>query len=168
MNIRSKQIAATVLALTGVYVGLWAAAWPRQFNDSFPGLGRHWVLALGPYNEHLVRDVGGLYLAMAVVSAWAVVRPRTEVFAMVGLGWLVFNVLHFAYHVRHLDMYDGVDKAGNVVSLLAVIVLAALLLTPSRETLVREPAERKPHANRDRRWHRLDRPTDRRRAPGPW
>jgi hypothetical protein len=60
VNIRSKQIVAAVLALIGGYVGLWAAAWPRRFYDSFPGLGRHWVLALGPYNEHLIRDVGGL------------------------------------------------------------------------------------------------------------
>jgi hypothetical protein len=130
VNIRSKQVAAAILALTGAYVGLWAAACPRQFYDSFPGLGRHWVLALGPYNEHLIRDVGGLYLALAVISAWAAIRPSSEVFAMLGLGWLVFNVLHFAYHVRHLDMYDAMDKAGNVVSLLVVIVLAAVLLVP--------------------------------------
>jgi hypothetical protein len=69
---------------------------------------------------------------MAVVTVWAVVRPRADAFAMVGLGWLVFNVLHFAYHVRHLDMYDAVDKAGNVISLAAVIALAALLLAPTR------------------------------------
>ena len=140
VNIRSKQVAAAILALTGLYVGIWAAGWPHQFYDSFPGLGRHWVLALGPYNEHLVRDVGGLYLAMAVVTGWAVARRSADVFAMVGVGWLVFNVLHFAYHVRHLGMYDAADKVGNVVSQVVVIVLAAALLAPgrvSRETRLR-------------------------------
>ena len=35
------------------------------FYDDFPGLGRSWVAADGPYNEHLVRDVGALNLALA-------------------------------------------------------------------------------------------------------
>jgi len=34
--------------------------------------------------------------------------------------------------MRHLDMYSGLDKAGNVVSLFGVLVLAALLLIPLR------------------------------------
>ena len=69
---------------------------------------------------------------MAVVSVWAVARPSAQVFAPVGLGRLIFNVLHFGYHVRHLGRYEDVDSAGNVVSLLVVVVLAALLLAPTR------------------------------------
>ena len=38
-------------------VGVWALVLPRSFYDDFPAAGRHWVSALGPYNEHLVRDV---------------------------------------------------------------------------------------------------------------
>jgi hypothetical protein len=132
VSIRIKQVFAGILALTGLYAGLWAAAWPRQFYDSFPGFGRHWVALLGPYNEHLVRDVGGLYLAMAIVSLWACVRPRGETLAMAGLGWLGFNIPHCIYHLNHLDMYGGVDQAGNVVTLVGVVILAALLLVPSR------------------------------------
>jgi hypothetical protein len=130
MNIRIKQVLTGILALTGVDAGLWACWWPRQFYDSFPGFGHHWVMGLGPYNEHLVRDVGGLYLALAIVAIWATVRPRAEVFAMVGLGWLGFNIPHAIYHLRHLDMFDRVDQVGNVVTLVGVTVLAALLLVP--------------------------------------
>ena len=130
VSIRIKQVLVGVLALTGFYVGLWAVAWPHQFYDSFPGFGRHWVAVLGPYNEYLVRDVGGLYLAMAIVSAWACARPRGEVLAMVGLGWLGFNILHCIYHMNHLDMYDGVDQAGNAITLVGMVILAALLLVP--------------------------------------
>jgi hypothetical protein len=131
VGIRVKQVLAAILALTAIDAGLWAAAWPRQFYASFPGFGHHWVAMLPPYNEHLVRDVGGLYLAMAVVSVWAVVRPRGETFALAGLGWLAFNIPHCLFHLRHLGMYDGVDKAGNVIALVGVVVLAALLLIPS-------------------------------------
>lgn len=135
MSIRSKQILTGVLALTGMYAGVWAATWPRQFYDSFPGMGRHWVSVMGPYDEHLVRDVGGLYMAMAVISLWAVVRTRNETFAMVGLGWLAFNIPHFIYHVRMLAMVpERIDKVGNVVTLAAVLIFAALLVLPTRQT----------------------------------
>lgn len=60
---------AGVLGLSAVVVGAWAAAAPRSFFSSFPLPGHHWVAPLGPYNEHLTRDVGGLYLALFVVSA---------------------------------------------------------------------------------------------------
>ena len=127
---RIKQVLCGILALTAIDAGLWATAWPRQFYDSFPGFGHHWVVMLGPYNEHLVRDVGGLYLAMAIISAWAVVVPRAGVFPMVGLGWLAFNIPHCVYHLQHLGMYDAADKAGNVIALVGVVILAALLLIP--------------------------------------
>jgi len=64
-----KQVVAGVLGLSAVVVGAWAAAAPRSFFSSFPLPGHHWVAPLGPYNEHLTRDVGGLYLALFVVSA---------------------------------------------------------------------------------------------------
>lgn len=132
MRNRTKQVTAAILAVTAVYVGAWAELAPRSFYDSFPGFGRHWVSAAGPYNEHLVRDVGGLYLALLLVSGWAVVRSRGEVFALAGCAWLVFSVPHFAFHMVHLDGFDGLDKAGNVISLGGTVVLAALLLLPSR------------------------------------
>ena len=131
MSIRIKQLASAILAATAIYVGLWAAAWPQQFYDSFPGFGRHWVAALGPYNEHLIRDVGGLYLAMAVISVWAAVVPRREIFPMVGLGWLAFNIPHCLFHFDHLDVYSAADIAGNVIALVGVVVLAALLMVPT-------------------------------------
>ena len=43
-------------------------------RDTFPGGGRHWLPMLGAYNEHLARDVGALYLALAVLSAGAALR----------------------------------------------------------------------------------------------
>jgi hypothetical protein len=48
-------------------VGIWASLWPRGFYHDFPWPGHAWVAPLPAYNEHLVRDFGGMNLAMAVV-----------------------------------------------------------------------------------------------------
>jgi hypothetical protein len=130
-RIGTKQMIAAVLALSAADVGFWAEFAPRSFYDSFPLAGHHWVSALRPYNEHLTRDVGGLYLALLVISVWAVLRPGAETFAMIGAAWLTFSVPHFTYHMFHLDMYDTTDKIGNIVTLGGTVILAVLLVLPS-------------------------------------
>jgi uncharacterized damage-inducible protein DinB len=135
LGIPGKRAAACVLAASAAFVGLWAEPAPRSFYDSFPFAGHHWVAALGPYNVHLTRDVGGLYLALFVMSGWAAVRPRAETFAVIGAGWLAFSLPHLAFHVFHLDGFGTADKIGNVIALGAVAVLAALLLVPAGQTI---------------------------------
>ncbi len=125
---RAPRIIVGVLALSGLAIGLWAAFDPRGFYANFPGGGRQWVSADGPYNEHLVRDFGSLNLALAAVAAVAFVRPVRELLIAVGLANLVYGVPHLIYHLRHLDVYDTADKIGNVVALSAVLVLPAILL----------------------------------------
>jgi hypothetical protein len=58
-----------------VLVGPWAQFASAWFWEGFPGFGRTWVSVDGSYNEHLVRDVGGRQLGMAVVCFAAFVRP---------------------------------------------------------------------------------------------
>jgi len=135
LGIPGKRAIACVLAASAAYVGLWAEPAPRSFYDSFPFAGHHWVAALGPYNEHLTRDVGGLYLALFVMSGWAALRPRAQTFAVIGAGWLAFSVPHLVFHAFHLDGFGIADKIGNVVSLGAVAILAALLLVPAGQTI---------------------------------
>jgi hypothetical protein len=113
-------------------VGPWAQIAPASFYNSFPGFGRHWISPLGPYDEHLTRDVGGLYLALLVISVWAAARPRGETFALAGTGWLVFGIPHFIYHSSHLGMFGAADAIGNVVTLGAAVILPALLVLPAR------------------------------------
>lgn len=118
-----------LLAAAALVVGAWALATPASFYDDFPGFGRSWVSVAGPYNEHRVRDFGGLQLALAVVSAGAAVDGRAVFVRTAAAAWLVFSVPHLAYHVAHLDLYGPVDVAGNLVALgLAVLVPAVLLL----------------------------------------
>ncbi len=122
------RVLLAVLLASGLMLGVWAAFFPQSFYDSFPGLGRTWVSVDGPYNEHLVRDVGNLFLGLSVVTGAAVVAMTSVLVRATAAGWLLFAALHFAYHLRHLDMYEGVDVAGNVLSLGAMVAVAAVLL----------------------------------------
>lgn len=114
--------------------GIQAAFAPQSFYDDFP-LGRGWIAHEGgAYNEHLVRDVGVLFLALIIVTVWTAIRRRPA--QGVALAWLVQGVLHFVYHVGHLDGYKSVDKIGLIGSLAAIPVLALLVLLAgwSKET----------------------------------
>lgn len=124
---------ATLAALTAsaVYVGGWAAAFPRSFFDSFPGLNRIWVGGDGPYNEHLVRDVGALYLALAVAGTLALIWRDRRVTLVVAAAWAVFSAPHLAYHLHHLDDLDPVDAVGSLVALSGTLLLAVLLVVGS-------------------------------------
>ena len=125
-----QTIALAILGVSGVGLGVYASLWPRQFFDDFPS-GRGWVAADGPYNEHLVRDFGGLNLGMGFVAVLAaIVGGRWLVRAAAGSA-LLFGVPHFIYHLRHLDRYDGFDKVANVVSLAFVVVLGVVVLALS-------------------------------------
>lgn len=122
--------------LASVQIGVWAAVFPRAFYDDFPGGGRSWVSADGPYNEHLVRDFGDLNLALAVVlgaAAWTLVPVLVRAAAV---AYAVYGLPHLVYHLRHLDVYDTGDKVANVVSLTLALALAvggAALLESRRD-----------------------------------
>ena len=131
MNLIIKRAAAALLALSAAVVGAWAAAAPASFYEDFPAPERHWVSLLGPYNEHLVRDVGGLSLALLVVSGWAVARPAGPAARVAGVAWLVFGVQHLAFHAMHLAMFPVADRIAVVGSLAGTVALAALLLPPT-------------------------------------
>jgi hypothetical protein len=118
------------LAFSSTVVGVWAVLAPRSFYDDFPGGGRHWVAADGPYNEHLVRDVGALNLALALVLVVAVVTVVPLLLRTAAAAYLVYGAPHLAYHLANLDLYDTADKVGNSVGLgLAVVIPVAVLLS---------------------------------------
>jgi hypothetical protein len=125
---QAARIALALLFVQGLIVGAWAAAWPRSFYDNFPGGGRAWVAADGPYNEHLVRDFGDLNLALAVVTLVALLASTQIVAVAAALGWIVYQTPHLVYHLRHLDLYDTSDKVANVTTLVLALVLPVVVL----------------------------------------
>jgi hypothetical protein len=129
---------AGLLVYLGVtaLIGVWAAGWPRGFYDDFPWPGHHWVAALPAYNEHLVRDFGGMNLAMAVVFGAAAATLDRRMAATALLAYLVFAVPHLAFHLRHLEPFGTMDAVAQTVTLVG----AALLPLPLLALVRRAPA----------------------------
>ena len=123
-----SRILLGVLAVTSLWIGIWAGFFPRSFYADFPGTSHPWVSPDGPFNEHLVRDVGWFNLAIALVLVVAAFTlTRAAVGAAAG-AVLVSGVPHLAYHVAHLDLYATADQIGNVVSLAAGPITALIVL----------------------------------------
>lgn len=147
---RSRRVALWLLAIAEVVVGAWAQFAPASFYASFPA-GRAWVAADGPYNEHLIRDVGGLNLALALLLAIAAVRLRPEVIRMAAAAALVYAVPHFVYHMVHLELYGVADAAANVATLAgAVLVPLWLLIWPRPTPVARDRASSNGYGGVDR------------------
>lgn len=141
---RSRRVALGGLAAALAVVGAWAQFAPASFFRSFPA-GRAWVAADGPYNEHLIRDVGGLNLALCLLLAVAAWRALPDLTRLAGLAALVYGVPHLLYHAAHLDLYGQTDAIGNVAALgAAVLVPAWLVVAPAPGN------ERRPTARRRR------------------
>lgn len=122
--------------------GLWALIAPRSFYDSFPGGGRSWVSVDGPYNEHLVRDVGGLFLALAAVSVVALIVRTPTMVRTAGIALLVSGAPHAIYHAFNSDVLSTGDAIASVGGLVLGAGLAALLVaSPGDQT---QPAMRPP------------------------
>jgi hypothetical protein len=122
------RIGLAVLGFPALMIGLWAGFAPRSFYDDFPGLGRTWVAPDGPYNQHLVRDVGVLNLALVVVTVWALVTLVPALVRAVLAAWLVYSVPHLVYHLRNMGPFATDDQISIGASLALVPILAVVLL----------------------------------------
>jgi hypothetical protein len=126
------RIGLAYLAAGFALVGFWAAFAPRSFYTDFPGAGRHWIAPDGPYNQHLIRDVGELNLALLVVVAWAAVTLSLPLVRAALVATLVNGVLHVVYHVGHVDMFSSSDQVAIIGSLVLAPLVAVVLLATFR------------------------------------
>ncbi len=108
------RIGLAYLAVNALLLGMWAVIAPRSFYDDFPGLGRAWISVDGPFNEHLVRDVGALNLALAVLLITAFVRLSKELVTIAAVSALAWGIPHFVYHAFNTDPLSTGD---NILSL---------------------------------------------------
>jgi nucleoside-diphosphate-sugar epimerase len=121
-----QTLALVYLGLGALIPGLYATFAPRAFFDDFP-FGRGWVASEPPYNEHLLRDFGGLNLGLACVLLVAAfvggrVLVRTAAFAS-----LLFAVPHLTFHLRH-RVLEGADAFLSPATLALGAVLAVAVL----------------------------------------
>jgi hypothetical protein len=121
-----------VLAVTPAWVGIWATLSPRGFYDTFPGAGHHWVSALGAYNEHLVRDVGALYVGFLVLLAFAWVWLERRLVQATLVAYAVAALPHLVYHTTTLDNFSAGDGVAEIAGLALNVVLPLALLPLTR------------------------------------
>jgi hypothetical protein len=128
---RIARLALGLLFFSALLVGLTATAFPEAFYEDFPFLS-HWVDLLPPYNEHLVTDVGDLYLGFAVLFGWAAWTLEPVLTRAVCVAWLLTASLHLGFHATHLDNFGVADAVGELASLALLVGAPAVALWASR------------------------------------
>lgn len=126
------RIALGYLALVSVEIGLWALLAPQSFYDGFPGFGRAWVSVDGPFNEHLIRDVGALNLALAAVLTAAAVTLSRPLIITAAVAAMLWGVPHLLYHLVNTDGLDTVDLVASLGGLALFAGLPIALIVVSR------------------------------------
>ena len=101
-------------AVNGVIMLFWSEPWFASIAAD-----------TGPFNVHLVRDVGAAYVTSGVAAAWAarVPRWRTPLAAAAAL----FLGLHGLIHVA--EVASGVQPPAHLLEDFPGVYLPALLLT---------------------------------------
>jgi hypothetical protein len=140
MRQRLVRIGLGYLAVGAASVGMWATPAPRSWFDDFPGgpMGE-WAAALPPYNEHLVRDVGALYLGFTVLFLWALWRPARSLVVPLAVAWIVVQVPHAVFHVLNDDGLSAGDRLLQNGALIAFVAVAAVVASISARAGSAEP-----------------------------
>jgi hypothetical protein len=127
------------LAVPVLVVGGWALIAPRSWYDDFPIGAADWISGLGPYQEHLVRDFGSLYLALGLLLALAAVALDRLLVRSVLAVSLVFQVPHFIFHASNTEPFSTVNNFVNLALLAFGLVLTAMLLGMARPSVGTRP-----------------------------
>ena len=129
-----RRAALAVLILSQGSIALWALLAPRAFYDDFPGGGSAWVSPLGPYDEHLVRDVGALSLGLTIVLITAAVWPQWRMRFAAALGYLAWSVPHLIYHLTADEVLSTGDRiASETGEVLVSLIALALVVDAIRD-----------------------------------
>ena len=123
----AARFALGYLAVTSAVLGLWAVLAPKSLFDDFPGLGRAWLATDGPYNEHLVRDVGALNLALAVLLAVALVTLTRHMVRTAAAASVAWGLPHLIYHVFNPPGDGSSDAIAGLIGLVLFVALPVVL-----------------------------------------
>jgi hypothetical protein len=119
-----RALLAILAAYAGV-IGAYAVLAPHVFYDNVVG-----VDLLGPYNQHLTSDVGGLYLGFALLFAWAAATRVRELGRAAAAAFTLAQAIHLGYHLAHLEPFtvaEGIEEIAGLLPLLALALLVIIL-----------------------------------------
>ncbi len=132
-SFRLARAGMAVVAAAQGEIGVWGLVAPRSFYASYPGGGMHWVAAMGPYDEHLVRDFAAMELGFAVLLACAAIWFERRLVLVAGAAFLAATIPHFAYHLTTTGMLPAAQDAaslGGFALELAVVAAAMVAVRP--------------------------------------
>ncbi len=116
------RLALLLIAASWVLTGLYVLADPQGFYAAVPGLAM-----MGPFNLHLIRDVGLAFVASGAATLWGAWRHMPAV-ALAGIAW---PLLHAGFHLQiwaHRGFPFDHIFAFDLAGVIAPPLLAALLL----------------------------------------
>lgn len=122
------RVSLGLLAVSQVVIGGWALLAPWHFFLAFPSARHAWVALLPPYNEHLVRDVGALNLALVVVLGVAAVTADRRLVRVAAVAFAVYTVPHTLFHGSHLEGFSLGDGVAQMSGFVLQLLLAAAAL----------------------------------------
>ncbi len=139
----AARAALLVLVASALAIGLPATFAPQSFYEEFPYLSS-WVSLLPPYNEHLVTDVGGLYLGFAVLFGWAAWTLQPTLVRAACSAWLATATIHLAFHATHLEGFSAGDAIAELAALAFLLVPPAVAIWAVRASRKEERGEGDP------------------------
>jgi hypothetical protein len=113
--------ARVLLGCLGAYaaaIGAYALLAPHAFYRNVIG-----VDLLGPYNEHLVSDVGGLYLGFSSLFAWGAWTLGRELVRAICITWTLVQAIRFTCHLAHLQHFTVDQATAQPAGLLPLLLL---------------------------------------------
>ena len=124
-----RAITAVLVLLAAIcaLVGAYATLAPHSFYRHVVG-----VDMLGPYNQHLLTDVGGLYLGFAITFYLAAVTLSRELIRASCFGFAATQSLHSLYHVLHLSHFTVVRATEQTIGIGAFVALPLIALALNR------------------------------------
>jgi hypothetical protein len=120
---RWLRVALIFLAASDLAVGAWAYLFPHSFYSGMPTVDMD-----PPYSQHLMSDVGAMFVAQGVVLVVAAIIMDSRVTRAALAGYLTFAVLHLVFHASHLAGMPAHDAIGLVIALALDVAFPALIL----------------------------------------
>jgi AhpD family alkylhydroperoxidase len=121
-----------LLAIPQVGIGVWALISPRGWFENFPGAGNHWLPFFGPFDEHLVVDVGSAFLALGVLLVVAAVSLERRLVLIAASTYLAYQLPHAIYHFGADDRMTSGDQIANAIALAIALLAAGGIVIASR------------------------------------
>lgn len=130
----APRAALGLVGLTQAEIGIWGLIAPRALYDKYPGAGHHWIAALGPYNEHLIRDFAAAELGFAVLLLAAAMWFGPRLVFAAAIAFLTATLPHFIYHLTTTSSFSTTDNVASLGGFgLEVLLVGFALVAVNRE-----------------------------------